>query len=460
MTFGKKHLLLLLLLLLALALLCACEKVPAESTPPSLTSPAPIGTTAPMPLQTTAETTPTAPPVTVARPTEQETLARQMVETVFSHYLQTSGVGSNACIQVNEYPDTKQTGYLWSSFSAVGMQYYVCKLYPDDSEQKETFRLMINNFQYYRQRNPAQNEAANSVKYHSGRGTPLSGGVGDCFFDDNIWVARNYLRAYEILGDAWYLEEAIRVNNWVLSGWNEELGGVVWSEVGLTDAANEQHLERGLSANACAILVNASLSQLVDSPEEQKYYLQWAEKFYTFCKKMQNTPISYDYWNGIHTIIVNGVRKNGGINRVHYAYNSGSMILANLALYEATTDEVKKDAYRKDALATAAAAQKTFYLRDGATGEPYYQGDPWFAAILNEAFYELRRYDKALADEYLDAFYQNVKTAYQNRDISTGLCPYQATQSAGGSKNEFWVIHQIGYAEQAVLAALYSLETP
>ena len=33
------------------------------------------------------------------------------------------------------------------------------------------------------------------------------------------------------------------------------LGGLVWCEQGLTDQATEQELERGLSANACCILV-------------------------------------------------------------------------------------------------------------------------------------------------------------------------------------------------------------
>lgn len=301
------------------------------------------------------------------------------------------------------------------------MQYYVCKLYPDDVKQTEIFRRMINNFKYFRQSDSSSNAAENSVKYHSARGQRVNSGSGDSFFDDNIWVARNYLRAYEILGDQWYLEEAIRVNNWVLSGWNNELGGIVWSEVGLTDSANEQHLERGLSANACGIMVNATLSQLVEDPEAKAFYLGWAEKFYDFCKKMQNTPTSYDYWNGIHTIIENGVRKDGDVNRVHFSYNSGSMILANLALYDCTEDQAKKDAYMDDALKTSAAAKKTFCVLDSAAKKMYYQGDPWFAAILCEAYYQLRQYNEKVANRYLETFSDNVALAYANRDKRTDL---------------------------------------
>lgn len=421
------------------------------------------------------------------RSTKEAKMAVEMVQAIFSQYAINGKTESLDFINLREYHDKMQSGYLWSNFCGVGMQYYMCKLYPDDAEQKEVFRKMINNFLCFRQSRPeslpnaesgADTEAnrntefgadiesskntessadTSPVKYHSARGTVAGLGSGDCFFDDNIWVARNYLRAYEILGDEWYLEEAIRVNNWVLSGWNEELGGVVWSEAGLAADADAQHLERGLSANACSIIVNAMLSQLAKTPEESRFYLEWAERFYEFCKKMQNTPESYDYWNGIHTVYQNGTAQNGDINRVHYSYNSGSMILANLVLYDCAEEEEKKSAYLHDALKTAEAADKTFRSYDAGAGCHYYQGDPWFAAILNEAYYELWQHGQASASSYLEFFAENVAAAYSNREEETGLCPYQATGKVTWNNNESYVIHQVGFAEQAVLAALYSV---
>lgn len=405
----------------------------------------------------------TEPPVTetptVERPTDQEMLAVNMVNTIFDQYAIRGGTGDDAYINLKEYNNKTDSGYLWSNFCGVGMQYYMCKLYPEDATQKDTFRKMLKNFDYFRQSNPDSNTAANSVKYHSGRGNKPYGGNGDCFFDDNIWVARNFLRAYEILGDEWYLNEAIRVNNWVLSGWNDELGGLVWSEVGLTDNANEQHLERGLSANACGIMVNAQLAQLSETAEQKAFYTEWAEKFYNFCKKMQNKPASYDYWNGIATVIDGGGgRHDGAINRVHYAYNSGSMILADLLMYELTDDATQKAEYMDDALGTAAAAKTTFNMFSPDAMEFYYSGDPWFAAILNEAYYELYNYNAEVAKDYLASFTVNVELAYSHRDILTNLLPYQAPESVTWQRNESYVIHQVGFAEQAVLAALYSIK--
>lgn len=391
------------------------------------------------------------------RPTEEEKMAVRMVQAIFDQYAINGKSEDTDFVNLKEYHNAVQSGFLWSNFCGVGMQYYMCRLYPDDREQKEIFRKMINNFLFFRQSDSASNGAENSVKYHSARGTVMNLGSGDCFFDDNIWVARNYLRAYEILEDEWYLEEAVRVNNWVLSGWNENLGGIVWSEAGLAPGADPQHLERGLSANACSIIVNARLSQLTSTPGESRFYLEWAERFYAFCKRMQNMPESHDYWNGIHTIYEDGAFRDGEINRVHYSYNSGSMILADLALYDCTKDMEKKDAYMEDALKTANAAYKTFRTYNPAAETYYYQGDPWFAAILAEAYYEMWQRGLASADTYMDSFAQNVSAAYANRDETTGLCPYQAIRKVTWDQNESYVIHQVGFAQQAVLAALYSV---
>lgn len=446
MKHWKKFLAAFLSLLLVFAFACGCAQGTddEEKDPPTIDDPVDDPTD--------------DDPVEVERPTDEETRAMAMVDIILDNYAVYGGEGDDAYIYMKEYHNTQQVGYLWTNFCAVGMQYYVVKLYPDDTEEKEIFRQMLNNFLYYRQDDPESNTAENSVKYHSGRGNEIDGGGGDCFFDDNIWVARNYLRAYEIFGEEWYLEEAIRVWNWVISGWDEDLGGIVWSEVGLTDNATEQHLERGLSANACGIMVSAMLSDYAETQEEKEFYMDWAEKFYNFCKKMQNTPDTYDYWNGIHTVInADGTRSDGAVNRVHYSYNSGSMILADLLMYE-RVDDSEKQAYLDDAVNTAAAAQLTFNTIDPGALQFYYSGDPWFAAILCEAYYELREYAPEAADEYLTAFNENVTQAYRNRDVTTGLFPYQSTQAFSWDHNESYAIHQIGYAEEAVICALYSIE--
>ena len=90
----------------------------------------------------------------------------------------------------------------------------------------------------------------------------------------------------------------------------------MWCEQGLTDQATEQELERGLSANACCILVNAWLYQLTG----EKSYLEWADRFYQFCKQMQD-PVTKIYYNGVHTLLQNSHRQAGDVNKDLYSYN-------------------------------------------------------------------------------------------------------------------------------------------
>lgn len=88
-----------------------------------------------------------------------------MVATIFEQYGVEGGEGDDAYINLKENYGSDVSGFLWTNFSGVGMQYYMCKLYPDDAEQKDTYRKMLNNFKYFRQSNPESNAAENSVKY-------------------------------------------------------------------------------------------------------------------------------------------------------------------------------------------------------------------------------------------------------------------------------------------------------
>ena len=144
--------------------------------------------------------------------------------------------------------------------------------------------------------------------------------------------------------------------------WDWDLGGLVWCEQGLTDQATEQELERGLSANACCILVNAWLYQLTG----EKSYLEWADRFYQFCKQMQD-PVTKIYYNGVHTLLQNSHRQAGDVNKDLYSYNSGSMISVSYT----HLDVYKRQHYNLgNELGIAQAAWFEYTLQDGMSFEP------------------------------------------------------------------------------------------
>ena len=305
----------------------------------------------------------------------------------------------------------RSDSYLWAYFAATGMLYRACRA---GAEMKGEYRAVLDGFLYYR----SQPLEGGLVKYHSERGSAPDGGHGPCFFDDNIWVARNYLFAYETFGDAFFLAEARRVADYVYTGWNEDLGGLVWNENGLTDGGTEQELERGLSANACGSIVSALLHKLTG----EERYLVWARRFYNFCKTVQD-PETKIYYNGVHTVLRGGKRSAGEVNKDLYSYNTGSMILADLLLYEITREQ----AYRADAFACAAAAHAAFLRPAQGDAPAHYVDFNWFMAVLAEGWEALAEYDAEGVQPYFAVLQNSMDFASQRFTVQSGLLPHDYT---------------------------------
>lgn len=303
--------------------------------------------------------------------------------------------------------EDRDTCFLWSYFATTGMLYQAVRAgFP----VKHIFKEYIDALPYYR----CAPQPGKPVKYHSERGSRINGGHGPCFFDDNIWTARNYLFAYEVFEEQFYLEEARRVVEFVYSGWDECLGGVVWNENGLTEGGTVQELERGLSANACASLISAVLHRITG----EERYLSWSKRFYEFCKTVQD-PETKIYYNGIHTRIENGGRTSGEVNKDLYSYNSGSMILVNLELYQITGDPQ----YLEDAQATSEAAFHAFLAKDESSGQHYFKDFIWFTAILAEGWSALISTGAQRERGYMKMLSMSVEYASRFRN-SAGLLPH------------------------------------
>lgn len=329
--------------------------------------------------------------------------ARALVDAVITAY----DKGEARLLEWYPPSDGDRTScYLWSYFATTGMLYQAIRA---GETLQPRFRELIDGFVHYRSAGSGDGMA----KYHSERGAAAGAGHGPVFFDDNIWVARNLLWAYEVLGDQEYLVEAERVAAFVYSAWDDELGGVSWNEAGLGPAGTEQELERGLSANACCILVSAALHRLTGRDD----YLVWAHRFREFCLTTLD-PETGIYFNGVHTRIVDGRRMRGEINRDLYSYNSGSMILADLALFDLTADPALVD----DAVRTAATAHETFLRLDDADGTRSYQDFVWFLAILAEGFLELLERG-LVGPEVFDVFRESIEGASRHRSAD-GLLPH------------------------------------
>lgn len=302
--------------------------------------------------------------------------------------------------------------YLFSYFGVAGMMYRAILAGEDDL--RKPYRRLIRDFSYYRSGNMPDGQS----KYHSERGDAPNGGHGPCFYDDNIWVARNLLCAHEIFGDPSYVEEARKIVAYTYTAWNQELGGLVWCERGLTEEGTEQELERGLSANACCIIVNAWLYQLT----REEGYLTWAHRFYDFCKQMQD-PVTKIYYNGVHTLLRDDKRVSGSVNHDLYSYNPGSMILADLLLLDITGEE----RYELDAWQTAQATHEAF-LRENENGTREYKDFVWFTAIWAEGCMALTKRDAARTAPYRAVFEEMLLYGFAHFRHPDGLIPHDSAR--------------------------------
>ncbi len=341
-----------------------------------------------------------------------------------------------------EYMNQNSKAYLWSQFSLTGKQYAYVKADESDAEAKEMLREQVDMFERYKH----TDSTASFKKYHSGQG--ILSGQGTVFFDDNIWAVRNLLYAYEVLGDQKYLDYAKATIEFVYSGWDDQLGGLVWNETGLTAAGNAADLERGLSANGASVFVSCQLYTLTG---EQRY-LDEALKFYDFCKTLQD-PVTKFYNNGRHTILnPDGSRSDGSINKAKYSYNPGSMIISDLRLYEITEDEK----YLTDALESAEAAYKAFALEEG--GVTFINDFQWFNTVLLDSYVQLYEYDKEKVGPYIETFEKQLDYAYRKKRSEIGLLPekyYDSGWKNTSNQENYRLLIQAANAEQFSLVAQY-----
>lgn len=135
----------------------------------------------------------------------------------------------------------------------------------------------------------------------------------DRYYDDNAWMVLALVETYEILGDRKYLQWAEESLTYVLSGWDEKLGGgIYWRE---SDRASKNTCSNGPSAAACLRVADHKVSSTY--PETAKKILAWTEKHL-------RDPADGLYWDNMAL--------NGKIEKTKWTYNTGLMLYSNAKL--------------------------------------------------------------------------------------------------------------------------------
>lgn len=315
------------------------------------------------------------------------------------------------------------TAYAWPYTEMVAASYRVGTLSAGSlAAVKDYYVAAIEGFEYYL---AGRNDY---VCYCASRSAFIGQAGGDTYYDDNIWISREFLNAYELLGNEEYLTKSVGVAEYIWSGWaNDELGGIYWKEQGKTS--------RNTCSNAPAVILFGRLYELT---KDQKY-LDRAKSCYDFCYNNLRDPSDNVYWDNISNA--------GAITNWKFTYNTGGMIAGGVKLYEITGEQK----YLEQAAASALGAFG-YWFKQGDRDYPTITSDnPWFNVLLLDGFTELYRYKKE-ALKYIEAYEANLNYAYDNLLSSEGFMPSNWVNGFGKDANGNTVLKDVNILDMAANA--------
>lgn len=246
----------------------------------------------------------------------------------------------------------------------------------------------------------------------------------DRYYDDNGLVGIDYMESYLNTKDAVYLHRAKEVFEFILSGWNNDLGGgVTWLE-GHKD-------QKPACSNGTATLVALKIYQ----GTKDTNYLNWGKKFYNWM--YQNLLDS----TGLYC---NDKKLNGAVNRTFYTYNSGFMLEAAVLLYQFTGDQQ----YFKQAKELAKDAYFHFSSAPRNNNLSIQIDLPWFVTVLFRGYEALYHQDGNY--QYIAAIEKDLNYAWENSRDKYGFVTHSWTPKPDEMKKPKWLL------DEGCIAELYA----
>lgn len=211
----------------------------------------------------------------------------------------------------------------------------------------------------------------------------------DRFYDDNIWLGIDMADLYAATGKKSYLQRAEEIWTFVMSGYDDKLGGgIYWCE------------QKKESKNTCSNAPASVFALKMYNATKEKKYLERGKDIYKWTKDSLEDKTDHLYFD--HLTL------KGRLGRDKYSYNTGQMLQAAAMLYKITGDRK----YLDDARLMAAAAYDSFFEDKGrADGLRILRGgEMWFDSVMLRGYIELYGVDND--GKYLKAFLASMDTAW------------------------------------------------
>ncbi|MBK0379672.1 glycoside hydrolase family 76 protein [Mucilaginibacter segetis] len=254
---------------------------------------------------------------------------------------------------------------------------------------------------------------------------PVKFEKADRYYDDNGLVGIDYMESYFNTKNPVYLQRAKEVFKFILSGWNNDVGGgVTWLE-----GHNDQ---KPACTNGMATLTALKIYE----GSKDKYYLDQGKRFYHWMySTLRDTTTG---------IIVNDVKLDGKQNRVFWTYNTGSLLEAAVLLYHFTGEQK----YLVQAKQLAADSYKYYSSVPHDKNLNLHIDLPWFVTVLFRGYEALYKIDHNY--RYIAAIEHDLNYAWQNSRDLYGFTTHSWLPKPEELKKHKWLL------DEACIAELYA----
>ena len=288
--------------------------------------------------------------------------------------------------------------------------------------------------------------------YNSGRNDyaidSVSTNAGSVFFDDNVWVAKEFYYAYVNTGKAEYFNEAVNILNWIVGEGYESttgLNGIYWNWAakfmfeGSGSLSDSTHASLNACSSAPTAMMLAKVYQTMteDAQFTEKFaalapdYLSKAQNIYEFCFSVLRNPSNGCLRDKV--FLREGFEEMSSLSQQIQLYdeqilpyNTGTYMTAGAELYNIA---VKQDntavagVYLDRNTEVATAADRQFANTQVVEGQYSYNSNSWFTSFLLEGFIDLSASVEECS-EYIEHMRSALDYAWNNNRAEDGLvCP-------------------------------------
>lgn len=319
-------------------------------------------------------------------------------------------------------------------------------------------------------------------------------------YDDQMWIVREYIRAYKNTGDEAFLTEAEHLTDYILDGWDacldsigHEYGGITWGP-GYTSkhaCSNSpfisplvwlSSLYEGKPDGTTHYYILSNGTRATETVNKHDYYLNFAKRLYEWQRNTlrdSTTGCYHDMCGGVTGKItfdeVDGkkYRKHVDLkspNGTQFTYNTGTMLAGAVDLYLATNDRYYLDEVLDLSYHSYEHFKGTSRLINGKEYYPFpldsntLRGfNPWFNNVLLRAYVDAAMLPSVVTGSAKGAnypiigcetFQQNLDHAYANY-LTDGFLPNDLL-GGWGENTKTKAFHQVAFAAvYAKLAQLY-----